>query len=71
MKMKLSTAWTEVKKAAHVAMVLAILVALTRSAVVTWYNDSDITGLPVDRIVAGIVLTVVFSYFVWLHYKKK
>lgn len=70
MKAKALKAKTEVTKALQVAGTLLILVALTRSAIVTWYNDSDITGLPVDRVASGIVLTLVFSYFIWLHYKK-
>lgn len=70
MKAKAIKAKTELKKASEVILALLVLVALTRTSIVTWYNNSDVTGLPIDRVASGITLTVVFSYFIWLHYKK-
>lgn len=70
MKAFTTKAGTELKKAVEVVGALVVLVALTRSATVTWYNDSDITGFPFDRFVAGVTFTLVLAYFVWLHYKK-
>lgn len=70
MKAKALKAKTEVKKALEVLAALVVLAALTRAATVTWYNNSDVTGFPLDRVVAGITLTLVFTYFIWIHYKK-
>lgn len=70
MKAKALKAKSELKKASEVLLALLVLVALTRTATVTWYNDSDISGLPLDRVASGITMTLVFSYFIWLHYKK-
>lgn len=71
MKAKALKIKTELTKALEVVLALIVLVSITRAGVVTWYNDTDITGIPFDRIVSGVLLTLVFSYFVWLHYKKK
>lgn len=70
MKAKALKAKAELKKASEVILALIVLTALTRASIVTWYNNSDVTGLPLDRVASGIVLSLVFSYFVWLHYKK-
>ena len=71
MKAKLQQAKTTVTKWSEILLSLIVLVSITRAGVITWYNDTEITGLPFDRIVSGVLLSLVFSYFVWLHYKKK
>lgn len=61
---------TDLWKAAQTAAALLVAVALTRAAIVTWYNDQVYSGFPLDRMVAGVTLALVLCYFVWLHYKK-